>query len=498
MHCRRALIASAAGMLMASGASGVLALLGPPAAAATASYAVAASGAGVKLSIAGTDFVGGTSKVSAGTGHPVVAEGGGELTPGVVSDQKAVASTAGGSQTANRTCAQPSSPFPAPLSSVVSLGAACGAALAAETGNGVPSASATGQVVSVALGSPSALPSTAVVPGSALATTLQSLLGALPSLPSTGLPLPTVLGQVAKSTGGGGSITSLLVATLGRSTSTVATSGASVVAASKDSGLRVALLDGLGASAGPLLTVSVGAASVQSTADTTTGTVQSTDTPAAVTVTVAPPSGPARTVSVAPGMSQTFLAGTPLATTVAAGAGSTTGQGTGHGTATATGATVDALQGVGAGSTGADGGLAIHLGAATSSASGTLPVPVPVPVASASASAAPPPAPVPAVTGATTVHTGEPWAGPLPLALVLLSLLTGLGLLARRRLLPLVRLAGRAVGRVPVTVSHAAAGSGHRSHLRSPSGPGPGPAASSSGTATDAGGGTGPAVPGEG
>jgi len=37
----------------------------------------------------------------------------------------------------------------------------------------------------------------------------------------------------------------------------------------------------------------------------------------------------------------------------------------------------------------------------------------------------------------TTVHTGEPWAGPLPIALMGLSMLAGLAVVARRRLVSL-------------------------------------------------------------
>ncbi len=47
------------------------------------------------------------------------------------------------------------------------------------------------------------------------------------------------------------------------------------------------------------------------------------------------------------------------------------------------------------------------------------------------------------VTGATTVHTGEPWAGPLPIVLLGLAILSGLALVARRRLSSALRPARR-------------------------------------------------------
>ena len=54
----------------------------------------------------------------------------------------------------------------------------------------------------------------------------------------------------------------------------------------------------------------------------------------------------------------------------------------------------------------------------------------------------------PVLTGETTVHTGGPWAGPLPIALLTTSLLAGLGLVARRHLLALGHLACRCAGRM--------------------------------------------------
>lgn len=469
-----------AGLLGGAGAAGIPVPAAVPSAGAATAYTVGAAGTGLKLAVGGTTLVAGTAKVAANaTG--VRAEGIGEVTPGAVADEKASVAAPGGSQTANRTCTQPSDPFPAPLGSLVALGLACGGASAAESSSSAPTATATGQIATVALGSPASLATPKVLPGSTLATKLKGVLGTLPAIPSTGLPLSTVLDQVAHTVTSGGSVSALLEATVGTATSTVTTSSTTATATAKATGIRLALLDGLGGGGGPLLTVKVGQASAQSTVDLVQGTVTSADTPAVVTVTLDPPAGSPQSFSVAPGVSQTFLAGTPLATTVAAGGGATAGNGTTHGTASATGVTVDALQGVGAGTTGANGGLDLRIASVTSAATGTVPVAQPV-AAAASSTVPPPPAPAaPVVTGATTVHTGEPWAGPLPFALLLLSLLTGVGLVTRRRLVPLVHTVGRAAGRVrwPAMVSHLAAGPGRRGLLRSPSGPGTGPAAPS-------------------
>jgi hypothetical protein len=119
---------------------------------------------------------------------------------------------------------------------------------------------------------------------------------------------------------------------------------------------------------------------------------------------------------------------------VAVGSGSAT-SGSGKGSATASGLTIDALQGLGAGSTGTDGGLDVQLASAASTATGTAPA-----VATAAAPVTPttaavvPVATAPVVPGVTTVHTGEFWSGPLPIALLGVALLAGIGLVARRRL----------------------------------------------------------------
>ncbi|MGH9089361.1 MAG: hypothetical protein ACRDYZ_14840 [Acidimicrobiales bacterium] len=204
MHTRR-LIAAVAGELgVASAGSVVTPLLVPTAAVAGANtaapgYTVAASGTGLKLAVGGATLVGGTSKVAANC-SAVNAEGVGEVTPGAVSDEKAIATTSGGSQTVNRACAQSTNPFPYPLGTLLALGLACGGASTSESSSGAPTASATGQVTAVGVGSPSALPTAKVVPSSALATTLASVLGPLPTLPATGLPLALLAGLGA---GGG-------------------------------------------------------------------------------------------------------------------------------------------------------------------------------------------------------------------------------------------------------------------------------------------------------
>jgi hypothetical protein len=406
-----------------------------------APYTVKATGTALKITVAGTSLVGGTSSSSAGQGAAATAEGVGELTPAVVSDQQATAPSANASQSLTRQCAQPTSPFPAPVGSLVDLGIGCSTATASQDGNGLPTASASGSIASFTVGAPTSALPIPVDPGSALATTLEGVLGnvPLPALPSTGLPLGTVLVDVAAAANS--SVSALVDATVGASTSSVTATATTATATTQVQGTQIGVLKGLGASGGPLLTVVAGKATTTTSLDRSTAQVTATDTPGVVTVTVSPPAGAAQTVTVAPGQSQTFLAGTPLQTTVAVGAGSAT-SGSGKGSATASGLTIDAVQGLGAGSTGTDGGLDVQIASAASTATGTAPAvaTAAAPVTPPTAAVVPAAAPAPAVPGVTTVHTGEFWSGPLPIALLGLALLTGLGLVARRRLAGLAHL----------------------------------------------------------
>ena len=410
---------------------------GPVAAGASAgtAFTLQAAGTGVELAAGGTTLVGASSQAAAGADAAPVAKGSAAVTPAEESDQTATASAAGQSQQLPRTCSQLSNPFPAPFATALSLGSGCSSASASKNTAGLPTATATGQVSSAGV-SPSAsdlpLP---VDPGSTLASSLSSVLGTLPDLPTSGTPLATVLQDVAKAAST--QLTSLVTANLGSSTSTVIATSATATATTQDSGSQLSILDGLGSGGGPLLTVAVGPASASSTLDRATGQVTGSDSPATVSVTVTPPTGSAQTYSIAPGQSQTFLSGTPLETTVAAGSGSAT-SGSGKGSASVAGATIDALASIGAGSTGTDGGLRVVLGAATTSVTGAVPS-VPTAPASLTTSTVAPVATAASVTGATTVHTGEYWDGGLPVLLFGLSLLAGIGLVTRRRASQLLR-----------------------------------------------------------
>jgi hypothetical protein len=440
MRCRW-IAGAAAAVLGIGGAVGSFApVFGASAAAAAPSYKLGASGTGLQLTLGGHTLAGATSTVSAHSGAPVVATAAGELTPTHVASQRATASSPGASQKEAQVCtAHPSATFPAPFSSAVNLESACSSASASEGPAGQPSASATGSVGSLALSPPAggstpatsltALLPTPVTPGSALASSLTGILGQLPQLPQSGLPLGTVVQKVAAAASGS-SVTTLVSGSLGPSTSSITTSAGALSATSVDTGATISLLTGAGASGGPLLTVSIGRAVTAARIDQATGAVSESGTAASVTVTVAPPAGTRQTISITPGVSKSFFTGTPLQTSVSVSTPTTTAK---NGRATASGVIVDLAQG-------ATGGVVLDLGASTAQATATAPVTV-----AAGTTAAPT---TPAVTGATTVHTGEPWAGPLPIALLAMSLLTGVGLLARRHFLGIGHLVGRTAARL--------------------------------------------------
>lgn len=461
-----AIAAAAAGV---SGASIAGAAGGAP-------YSLEASGLAFKMSIAGTSLVGGTSSASAGSSVAAQAQGAGEATPTATGSQQATAGDPGTSQTLPHTCAQPAVPFPAPLGSLVGLGAGCSAASASEDASGLPTATATGQVTTASVqASATALP-VPVTPKGTVASTLGGILGTLPSLPTTGLPLGTVL--LALAAAANVTLTTLVQADVGSSTSSVSASATTGSAKAVAGGGTIGVLDGLGAGGGPLLSITVGQASVTLSLDRTTGEVTANDTPAAVTVVLDSPVTGRQTFPLAPGASQTFLGGTPLATTVAVGSGSAT-SGNGAGSASADGVTLDLLQGLGATTaTGANGGIEIGLASVTAGISATAPVTAaattPPATTPPAATSSPPPAPAPSapqapasgvVTGATTVHTGEPWSGPLSLVLLGLMMCAGLALVFRRRLASAVHRAadlapgvssptgGRPSGPVPGTSS---------------------------------------------
>jgi hypothetical protein len=158
-----------------------------------------------------------------------------------------------------------------------------------------------------------------------------------------------------------------------------------------------------------------------------------------VTVTVNNPVTGSNTITLAPGQSQTLLAGTPLASTISVGSSNTT-QGPGSATATAQGVVLSLLTGL------PGGGITIDLASSSASVTGLALAAAVTPPAAPPVAAPAPPAGAP-IPGVTAVHTGEPWGGSLPI--IALALVAGLGLIYRRRLaalIPVLAHGTRAIG----------------------------------------------------
>ena len=226
-----------------------------PAGAATSgpgSYQGSASASALVVSIGGQKLTTGASAASSTSAPTATSSGEGELLPALVGARTATESTAGATDALPQSCGTPSGlAVPASLTGLVSLGIACGSATASVTTAGLPSASGNGSAASVSIGLGSLLDQV-VTSGAPLAGTLQGVLGELPTLPSGGLPLGSLLTQLGASST---SATGLLSVTAGTTTSSVATTGTVLTSSMAASGATADLLPGVGVSGGPLLSV---------------------------------------------------------------------------------------------------------------------------------------------------------------------------------------------------------------------------------------------------
>jgi hypothetical protein len=283
-----------------------------------------------------------------------------------------------------------------------------------------------------------------IMAGTPVYTALQGFLGTLPTPPSGGVSLGDLLTQLGLSVA---QTTGLATISAGNSTGSVSATATSAMATNTSSGGTIAILPGAGGSGLPAASITLGAAQTTATLDRTGGAGTATASPSVVTVTTNDPVTGSNTVTLAPGQSQTLLAGTPLASTISVGSSNTT-QGPGSATATAQGVVLSLFTSL------PGGGITIDLASSNASVTGTaLAAAVTPPPAAA---VTPPPAAAPAapappagapIAGVTAVHTGEPWAGSLPF--VALALVAGLGLLYRRRLgalIPVLAHGTRALG----------------------------------------------------
>jgi hypothetical protein len=393
-------------------------------------YNVSATGSVLSLNVLGAVTISGAaSSASAGTGKAATATGSGITSPLGNSTDTASESTAGGSSSPAQVCG----PLPSLSVIVASVGSACGQATAAEDANGNPTASGTGSLPEITLGT--GLSALTAPISSTVSSTVTTLLGPVQTLLST---VDTTAGAALPSTAGLAlnvlisdlenlnlsDVASLVTVNLGTSTSSVATStnGAGDVietVTATTTGTSIDLLPGL-VSGSPLVTITLGNNSATTSIDRTTGAVTASDSPSDVSASVA-----GVPVSIGEGTGPTpILAGTPLASTIEVGGGAAT-PGQGSGSAQAGDVELDLLTGI-------SGGIDLNLVTSQTSADGApAAAAVATPVTPAAAPAAAAPSVVPNVT---SVHTGEFWAGPLPIVLLVGMGLTGLLLVTRRRL----------------------------------------------------------------
>jgi hypothetical protein len=273
--------------------------------------------------------------------------------------------------------------------------------------------------------------------GTPLYTALQGVLASLPPAPT-----PITLGDLLTMAGlAVAQTTGVATLTAGTSTGSASATTTSATATNTSSGGTIDLLPGAGGGGASVVSITVGSAKTTATLDRTGGAGTATADPAIVTITTTLPGAGANTVTLAPGQSQTLLAGTPLESTISAGS-STVNQGPGGASATANGVTLDLLTGL------PGGGISIDLASSSASVTaGAALTATPAPPAAAPPAAAPAAPAATPIPGVTAVHTGEPWGGSLPI--VALALVAGLGLIYRRRLgalLPLLAHGTRAIG----------------------------------------------------
>jgi hypothetical protein len=372
----RVTITAVAASLLAAASLGGLATTAS-AASAPGSFQLKAQGDALSISGFGTTLTGGDSTISADTTPSADAVGSGQLLPTVSGSQHATVTAPGQSQNLPQTCASPT--ISTPLSTYLSAGLGCGSAQAALDGNGLPTAGSMGSVAQLNVGAGTAL-TQIIEAGTPEFTALQTLLGTLPTPPTGGISLGDLLTQLGLSVA---QTTGLATISAGTSTGSVSATATSATATNTSSGGTIAILPGAGGSGMPAASITLGAAKTTATLDRTGGAGTASASPAVVSVTVNDPVTGSNTVTLAPGQSQTLLAGTPLASTISVGSSNTT-QGPGSATATAQGVVLSLLTGL------PGGGITIDLASSNASVTGVALAAAVTPPA-----APPPPLPLP-------------------------------------------------------------------------------------------------------
>jgi hypothetical protein len=471
----------------AAGAALALALvagLGTAASAATpdqnGSYTLFASGQALYVALAGTQLAGASSWASAAlnsdgtvpatwpgsenscgkdslgnaeacpTSGYAQSEGAATLLTALNGKATATSTASDLSNGTSETAAQNCSAANIPAAPLLTLQVSCGSATAGYNSSDFVNATATGDVVNLTvlpLGGIASSLGTLLPTGSStggLTSGLTGLLGPLTGLTSA-LPVGTTLtslvtgivnqivGTVSNAAAGANFYLAQIL--VGDSNSTVSSNATTATASTTNSSVVVNVLGGVGGpllSGDPLLQIRLTPGDAQSTLTRATGVASSTTSPGLLQITLNPPTGIGEESFTVPagtclGSGATAAVSALLTLCLANGTTDATGG------ATTNGLSLQVLPSENVASLELSNG-----GVASSGVAPATPTPAVATPAAATVVTPTPPAPaVAAVPGVTEVHTGLPWSGPLPLAVVGTSMLAGLGLVARRRLVSL-------------------------------------------------------------
>jgi hypothetical protein len=325
------------------------------------------AGRALDLSLLGQKLSFGDATGSVKSTLDPVAKAAGQILPSLVGATSAT--TSAGTKQDGETCGLPQ--LPDPLGQVIDLGVACSTSVASVV-NGLASTNSNGYVTSLGLDASSLLSLLPIadvlgqVPlDQVTAPVLEALAPILDAAETAGLnvdqtvdTLTGVLNDLLS--------TKALDVTLGKATSSVLTDVGKLTSVGTAEGATIKLLP-ISTTLGdiPLAVIKVGSSQATATYDRQTAKATPSFSAALVTIDLAPALGLPAAVShieIAPGQTQTILAGTPLESTIRIATGRVENLADGGVKAIADGVSLELLKGIGASSpTAMDGGVVLQL-----------------------------------------------------------------------------------------------------------------------------------------
>ena len=327
-----------------------------------------AAGRALDLSLLGQNLSFGDATGTVTSTLDPVAKAAGQVLPSLVGATSATTST--GTKQDGETCGLPQ--LPDPVGDIVDLGVACSTSVASVV-DGLKNATSNGYVASLGLDAGSLLETLGLpnvladVPIADLTDPVQAALAPLtgPLADAAGIDLDTTVDTIEDLlqellT------TRVLDVSLGKATSSVLTTAASLTSTGTAEGATIKLLPittALGEI--PLAVIKIGSSQATASYDRQTAKATPSFSAALVTIDLAPALGlPAALshIEIAPGQTQTILAGTPLESTIRIADGRVENLADGGVKAIADGVSLELLKGIGASSpTAMDGGVVLQL-----------------------------------------------------------------------------------------------------------------------------------------